>query len=341
MDKINKDIVSAQLQITRDVMSAWKSQILFSLSSLGVFDALRDKPLRHETLAQILSVPAESLRRLLNAAVAAGYLEKCDGAYTNIEALKPVLCTGNDCSMNRLLSLYRIWYKTFSRLEEAVRTNSAVENANEQRDANYYTTFIEGMTDYAQYRGRDILNYLDLTERTSFLDVGCGPGIYASMICKAYPNLEYTCYDVAPALEIARTNLQREGIRERIHFRIGDYHNDDLFGGPYDVVFLSHVFHQESSDCCLKIAQKAYSSLVSGGIIVVQAMFLNNDETSPLYASFHDLLTLLIFPGGRNYTFQETERILRDAGFDQIQAKRMSLFNVNSLLIGKKGNVSQ
>ena len=91
MDKINKDIVSAQLQITRDVMSAWKSQILFSLCSLGVFDALRDKPLRHETLAQILSVPAESLRRLLNAAVAAGYIEKCDGAYTNIEALQPVL----------------------------------------------------------------------------------------------------------------------------------------------------------------------------------------------------------------------------------------------------------
>jgi hypothetical protein len=65
-------------------------------------------------------------------------------------------------------------------------------------------------------------------------------------------------------------------------------------------------------------------------------MYLNDTETAPLYASLHDMLSLLIFPGGKNYTYRDTIGLLESVGFDNVVKKRMSMFNVNSLVTGQK-----
>ncbi len=194
------------------------------------------------------------------------------------------------------------------------------------------------MKDYASYRGSDILNHVDLSKANYLLDVGCGPGIYVGMFCEKYPQLNCTCYDVSQALHLAKEHLERKGVLDRVTFQPGNYLNDTSFGeSQYDVVFISHVLHQEDVKKCAEIIKKAFKALKVGGQIIIQAMYLNDSGIGPLYASFHDLLSLMIFPGGKNYTFQETENLLSKAGFTHVNKKQMSIFNVNALVIGEKG----
>jgi ubiquinone/menaquinone biosynthesis C-methylase UbiE len=335
-----KEIVSAQMQITSDVIGAWKSQILFTLNNLGVFESLVGEIKSAKILADALKLPEKSLSRLLDAGVSAGYLQKKEKQYTNSPVINTIIQPEKDGYLGNWLKMYAHWYTTFGKLENAVRTGKAVEDANSLDDASYNKLFIQGMSDYANYRGRDLLNYLDLNSVKHLLDVGCGPGIYAAMFCKQYPGLTCTCYDVPQALELAQKHLQQEKVIDNIRFKSGDYLKDESFGeNKYEVVFLSHVLHQESPTICQRIIQKAYNALTLGGILVIQAMFLNENKTGPLYASLHDLLTLLIFPEGKNYTYEETAHFLKNSGFINIRKRKMSLFNVNSLVLGEKGEL--
>jgi 2-polyprenyl-3-methyl-5-hydroxy-6-metoxy-1,4-benzoquinol methylase len=336
--KMKKEIVSAQMQITNDVIGAWKAQILFTLNGLEIFEALEQRPKSLQELSQSLRLPEDSLNRVLNVAVAVGYLLKSGEKYSNAPFIHAVMNKDADGYLGNWLQMYERWYKTFSRLPEAVREGSAVEDVNAVTDENYHLTFIRGMKDYAGFRGRDILNHIDLSKAGRLLDVGCGPGIYVAMFCEKYSQLRCTCYDVPEALVLAKEYLEDKGLQARVNFQPGNYKKDSSFGeSQYDVVFISHVLHQEDESTCADIVKKAFRALKPGGTIIIQAMFLNDTGIGPLYASFHDLLCLLIFPGGRNHTFQETTILLSRAGFTNIRNKRMSFFNVNSLMYGEKG----
>jgi 2-polyprenyl-3-methyl-5-hydroxy-6-metoxy-1,4-benzoquinol methylase len=340
-NKLQKEIVSAQMKIANDVLGAWKSQILFTLNQLKVFETLEQGSKQVTELSLLLDLPEDSLRRLLNAATAVGYIKKDGDNYSNASYIQTVMNKESKAYLGNWLKMYARWYMTFSLLPQAIKKGSAIEDVNANDDQEYHRIFIEGMTDYASYRGRDVLNYIDLSEVKKLLDVGCGPGIYVAMFCEKYADIHCTCYDVPQALCIAEDYLKRQGFLNRVTLQPGNYLSDVSFGeSQYDVVFLSHVLHQENEETCSEIVKKAFNALKPGGKIIIQAMFLNDSKTGPLYASLHDLLSLMIFPGGRNYTYQQTITFLKNAGFSNVCDKRMSLFNINSLVFGEKGTGS-
>jgi len=334
--RLNKEIVTAQMEIAQDVAGAWKSQVLFSLNNLGVFNCLSARQLDSENIARQLEIPQHSLERLLNAGVATGYLLKGEAGYSNSPKIEVVTQKDKEGYLGNWLKMYSRWYSTFAQLEDAISQGRAIENVNDHSDKEYGEIFIKGMLDYASYRGREILKYIDLNGASHLLDVGCGPGVYSSMFCEIYEHLTCTCYDLPQSLEITKNNLEGKAFLNRLEFKEGNYNLDESYGEDYDVVFISHVLHQETEASCAKIIQKAYNCLKPGGQIIIQAMYLNDTKTSPTYASLHDMLSLLIFPGGKNYSFGETKKLLVDHGFKATKEIKMSLFNVNSLVVGEK-----
>ncbi len=325
------------MQITNDVIGAWKSQILFTLHRLDIFETLEERAKNVSELSRALHIPEDSLRRLLHAAVAVGYIKKEDETYSNAELIQRTMRREAEGYLGNWLGMYERWYSTFSSLPDAVLEGKAIEDVNAAADHDYHLIFINGMKDYASYRGRDILNHVDLSHATRLLDVGCGPGIYSAMFCESYPQLRCTCYDVPQALHLAKEHIKDKGLLDRVFFQPGNYLTDLSFGeSQYDVVFLSHILHQENEETCAAIARKAFGALKTGGMVIIQAMYLNDSGIGPVYASLHDLLSLLIFPGGRNYTYKQTMALLEDAGYRNVRKKRMSVFNTNSLVLGEK-----
>jgi len=74
------------MRIANDVIGEWKSQILFTLYQLGIFDVLEKGPRSGSEIALALKIPEDPLRRFLNAVVAAVYMLKAGDQYSNVPA---------------------------------------------------------------------------------------------------------------------------------------------------------------------------------------------------------------------------------------------------------------
>ncbi len=85
-----------------------------------------------------------------------------------------------------------------------------------------------------------------------------------------------------------------------------------------------------------ELLEKAFRALKSGGRIVVQAMFLHDDNSGPEWPALHNLLMLLIYRGGKAYSMAETIPWLEKTGFVDIERVPMSFYNVSSLLVARK-----
>jgi hypothetical protein len=329
--------VRAQMELVNLTLGAWRSQVLYSGVRLGLFEALADGPKTLVELSKSLGLPERSLRRWLIAAHSGKLLERQGDKYSNTEMVARTLVAKRPAYVGNWVRLMAQWYRPWGHLDEAVRTGTCVEDPALHLGVNqeYTEDFIRGMHDYANYRGADILRFLDLTGRKRLIDVGGGPGTYAILFCRAFPELQSTVFDLPDVLKIAADYVEQAGLTDRVSLSPGNYYHDEL-GTGYDVAFLSDMLHQEDAATGMMLLEKAWRALNPGGIVVVQAMFLADDDSGPEWPALHNLLMLLIYRGGKAYSVAETIPWLERAGFVDVRHVRMSFYNVNSLIIGRK-----
>jgi 2-polyprenyl-3-methyl-5-hydroxy-6-metoxy-1,4-benzoquinol methylase len=316
----------------------FESQVLFSVNELGVFDLLAPGPRTVDELAAEIPADRGALERLLNAAVAIGLLELGEGRYENGPLADRVLISGRPGYLGSWLRLMSRWMKAWTHLTESVRTGQPAEDPQLHLggDPDYTRDFIMGMHDYAQLRGSEIVEYLDFGGGLRLLDLGGGPGTYAILFAKRWSDLRVTVFDLPEVVRIAAENSRAAGVDGQVSIEAGNYHEEEV-GAQYDVVFISDVLHQEDPETCRMILQKAHRALKPGGRLVVQGMFLNEDRTSPRWPLMHSLVLLLVYGGGKAYTVNETLGLMEEAGFTNGRLERMSLLNVNSLILGERG----
>ena len=324
----------ARLRLNRLAIGGWAAQVLFAANELGVFDVLSsDRRLSADEVASELESNPDATRRLLGALVAIDLLEHRDGRFANRPAAEDHLVPGRPESMATWVSLIGDWSRTFGGLAESVRSGEPAELPEEHLGSSpeYTRRFILGMHDYAIGPGRELAGHLDLSGRRRLLDVGGGAGTYSILVAEANRDLECVVFDLPEVVETAREVVAGHGLQERVSTVPGDYHSDDFPSG-FDAVLVSNVLHQEDWGSCLAILDKARVALEPGGLLVVQAMFLNERGDGPLWPALHNLLMLLVYRGGRAYSVEETFRMIGEAGFIDAEAHRMSPFNAGSFV---------
>lgn len=333
-----KRLAEQQVELLQMAEGYLGSQVLFSLNELEVFGLLAEGPHTAEEVAAAVGGLPDPTERLLNAGVALGLLRRQEDRYINGEAAADVLLPGRPGFVGNWIRWMARLMRPWTGLTEAVRTGRAALDSSVflGGDDGFTRDFTAAMDDYAQLRGSELVRYLDLSEETSLLDLGCGPGAYAALLARRWPHLRVTLFDLPDVVEAARAACMAAGVGDRVTVHAGDYHRDEL-GEDFDVVFISDVLHQEAPDACAEILEKAHRALKPSGRIVIQGMFLNEDRVSPRWPVLHSLLLLLTYGGGRAYTADETAEMLRGAGFRDLRHRRMSLLNVNSLIEARRG----
>lgn len=67
-----------------------------------------------------------------------------------------------------------------------------------------------------------IKNVDDKNSSITFVEVGIGSGIISIMLAKQFPNAKFIAVDISPdALKIAKINIEKFGLTERIELRLG------------------------------------------------------------------------------------------------------------------------
>jgi 8-O-methyltransferase len=323
----------AVLQVAEKVFDA---AVLFALFELGVFRLLVDGPRSGDDLHREVGGDAESLRGLLDAAVALGILSRAEEGYAADEALRD--CLGREAApayLGEWVAFLHALAGPLVRVAETVRTGrpagTTLEGAGEDGVAARRLT--RAMDAYARGRGLELADHLDWSDTRTLLDLGCGPGTYALAIAERYPAIRATLLDLPGPIAEARRIAAARGQAGALHFLAADA----LAWVPehgYDTVLVSNLLHMLGPPRARALLGRCYAMVNPGGRIIVQAQYLNDDRTSPRWATLLNLILRVATPDGRNHSVGETAEWLRGAGFTGVEHLRLSLLNVNSVLIG-------
>jgi len=99
----------------------------------------------------------------------------------------------------------------------------------------------------------DTINFINKKNNAkfSFLDVGCGIGIYSLNILKKFPNSRAFCFDLSkPQIAFAKKLFKEKGVSDRVSFFVGDaekFKLDRKFDYILCTEVLEHLIHPEKA----------------------------------------------------------------------------------------------
>jgi hypothetical protein len=322
----------------------WSFKALATAYELELFARLAGTGGRTiEEVAELLGIDQRPAELLVTACASVGLLQRRDGRYANSALAEEFLVPGKaDHFGGWVQMLDRRLYPAWGRLTEAVRANRPTSwNPDEQahlfdgEDPLLLALFWEAMHSLSTLTARELGAHLDLSASTALLDLGGGSGAYDLELCRRYPNLRATVFDLAPVCAIATSKIAAAGFGDRIAVAPGDFLTDPELPAGHDVVLLSMILHDWTPEQDLAILGKCFAALPSGGRIVISELLVNDDKTGPPAAALMSL-NMLVETVGRNYTAAEYGTWLHTTGFVDIQTVSFEAPGANGAVLARK-----
>jgi len=196
--------------------------------------------------------------------------------------------------------------------------------------------FWEAMHSLSILTARDLARTIDLGSRRRLLDIGGGSGAYDIELCRRFPNLSGTVYELPHVATIAAEKIKEAGLSDRIETLDGDFFADRQLPAGHDVALLSMIMHDWDEERDHQILQKVWQALPSGGEVIISELLVDDSKTGPAPAALMSLNMLIETQGGRNYTAAEYAGWLTGLGFEDVRTVRFDAPGANGAVIGRK-----
>lgn len=317
-------------------------QYVHSAGRLGLFTYLERKPASSlSEVSAALEIPLHSARVLLLGCCSVGVVEKRNGKYFNAPGATTFDARNGSGAFDIISAFHSIIYPAMSRLHDSLvaGTNAGLEEIPgkgetlyerlgdnpELSDAfNRYMACI-GQSGLRNERVHAVI--APTLERTShLLDCGGGDGQIAISLCRTFPHLRVTVFDLPHQCESGAENVRAADLEDRISFHPGDIYEDPLPEGP-DTVLFSHVLSMHSESTNRRLLKKTFDSLEKrpdGGAVVIYSSFSNAEETGSMGAAMLSAYFLCLATGeGMIYPLEDLRGWLRDAGFGRVVDHRL------------------
>ncbi len=301
-------------QLTELAQGYRQSIVLLTACKLGIFAALgRDRRTANDLAAQRKLDP-RALETTLLALAAEGILECHDQSFCIAPRYLEILLPDGDQTQSHIFNHNYNCLQRWCRLAEVLRTGQPVPEPADEPEEDSLRDFICGMADISRVASKEVLEKVDLSPFRKMLDLGGGPATAAIEFARQHPQLSCVVFDLPGAIAIAREEILRAGLTDRIETRIGDYYQDE-FGQGFDLVYISNIIHSMAPADTDLIARKSQQALLPGGTVMIKEFFLEDDRTSTAAAAYFSINMLVATEGGKSYTLRETREIFRNAGF--------------------------
>jgi cyclopropane fatty-acyl-phospholipid synthase-like methyltransferase len=295
------------------------AKILMVATELNLFDFL-EEPAGAEAIAGKVQADHRALNLLLHALTALGLLRQQGERFYNAELASRFLVRGKEDYRGAIIRhLHHTWWSWSELLDTVKRGHADPHTAERWLDRNptsreaWMRDFIWGMHALARDLAPQVVPLLKLQGVRRLLDLGGGPATYAITFAQAEPGLRATVFDLPGPVAIARENIRRHGLEDRVDTLSGNFLEDEI-GGPYDFIWISQILHSHTEEQCRLIIGKSVAALNPGGQLAIQDFFLNDDGSSPTEAALFSVHMLAVTPGGRSYTHREVAEMMRQAG---------------------------
>ena len=290
------------------------SQILYAFVRLGLVEQLARGPISATDLAARTGLSAERSERLLRAAAALDLAERRDDRYV-LGAMGAAL-VDND-GVLAMIEHHALLYEdlcdpvallrgtTSPRLEAFWRYGGHVPT-----EATAYSRL---MASSQSFIAREVLDALPLDGVRVMLDVGGGSGAFAIAAARRHGHLRCHVFDLPQVIELARENVSREGLGDRVAATGGSFLANPLPLGA-DMATLVRVLHDHDDDAALALLRATRAALQPGGRIAIAEPMAETpgaERAGDAYFGFY----LLAMGSGRPRRPDEIAGMLGAAGF--------------------------
>jgi hypothetical protein len=323
----------------------WAFKTLAAAHELDLFTRLSETGgTTSAELADTLGIEQRPAEMLLAGCAALGLLETDGGAYVDSALAEDYLVRGKPYYFGGFVQMLdQRLYPGWGKLTEAIRTNRPTTwdpdrqaSLFEGADPDMLAVFWEAMHSLSTFTARSLGEAVDLSAFRRLLDVGGGSGAYDIELCRRYPDLNATVYDLPFVAEIAARKVTDAGLAERIDTVGGDFFADPAFPPGHDAILLSMIMHDWDEERDRTILTKCWQALPTGGVVIISELLVNDEKTGPPPAALMSLNMLIETEGGRNYTPSEYSRWLRDLGFHDIHTVWFEAAGANGAILARK-----
>lgn len=318
--------------IILDLINAFRrSKTMFAAAQLGVFDQLAESgPLSLAELARRTGARAEPLERLLAGCCALGLIEKGGDGYSNAPVAGRYLARESPDSLAGYVlysndALWQLW----AHLEDAVREGAprwgqafGIEGpifSGFFRTEEARRTFIDGMHGFGRLTSPEVVRVFNLSRFKRLVDLGGATGHLAIAACERYGAMQGVVFDLPEVVELAKPYLAASRASARLSAQAGDFFRDPL--PPADLYALGRILHDWSDAKILALLGRIHAALAPGGGLLIAETLLDDDGLGPVPALMQSL-NMLVCTEGRERTAGGYAALLKQAGFDQVEARR-------------------
>ena len=317
-------------------MGFWASKTLLSAVELELFTQLGEDRMTGAEIGAALDLHPRSRYDFLDALVALGFLSRdgdgADALYQNTPQSAQFLDKRSPAYVGGILEmanarLYGFWGSLTEALHTGLPQNEIKSGAlglfeGVYADPARLEVFLDGMQGVQLGAFSALCAALDFSGHSRFCDIGGANGVLAAMVATAHPHLTGVSLDLPPVAPVARANLARRGVADRVDVAIGDFFVDDF--PPADVYLMGNILHDWDEAQKQLLIKKAYAGLPSGGVLVAIENVIDDERRANAFGLLMSLNMLIELPGGFDYTGAQFDRWAKAAGFARTEVRPLA-----------------
>lgn len=322
------------------VLGVYGYPALLLAHKLKIFPLLVHEPLSLTAICNRLNIKRRPAEAILTTATALGFLSFQNGLYSLTPIAEHYLLETSPYYFGYFwdLMIDDDQVHSFASLKKAILSDSpqvyggtGIYHQSPEEQAEQVRRFTRGMYSFSITSALFWPGILDLSTHRTMLDIGGSSGAHSIGAVSKWPQLQAIVFDFPLVCEIADEFVARHGLQDRIRTHEGDMWSDPL--PPADLHFYSTVYNDWPPEKCNFLTAKSFSSLPSGGRIIIHGILYNDEKTGPFAAAAFSML-MMGWTEGQSYSARELSTMLTDAGFQGIEVH--PAFGYYSLVTGVK-----
>lgn len=326
-------------------------ELLYCAAQLDLVDYLSKNP--GASAAQIsrgLKIPVSSARVLLTGCCTLGFIRLEKTRYYNSHYADLFDRRSQPNLVAQLEAHHHLIFKPMHRLLESLKrgTNVGLQElpprgkgrtiydriARDKKRERVFHAWMDSVGDSGL--GDVIIDHLqsELGNISHLVDYGGGDGTNAIRLCRSFPNLKVSIFDLPSVCKLAKKQIHKQGLSERIQVVPGNFFRKP-FLRSVDAIMFSHITNIYSDRSNLELLQKSYRSLKPGGLLILFDSICSEDGKGPPAGPFLSAYFLGLATGeGMVYDLSDYDRWLKKAGFKKWQ--KFSFESGHALILARK-----